>query len=396
MIRIMLLNILITTIATGVFAKSFINVMFGAPLLVANSLIFAESNAAYSKRVICITRDGRKRWDIERTEGDVRVWFSVSNSILATTATDILLVNIDNGAITKSHKGFFQNCSVHKFTGTSVLICHDKGGVDMLTCLDLNTGKIEWQITNVTRVLDDGPDIVMCKFAERVVVDEKGFSYANPKLCAIRGSDGCKLWDYKLVENSSGGVDLDGGRVENYFIVANAGSILCFESSTGKIVSHHQIEPSLVSRMSLSIKNEVALLWFPQAARISTTNYPTLSRITIPDLCINGVFSVDDSSFMKVVFFSDAAVICRSIGWTKAYDCQTGKPLWDGGQWNYGDVSDGWLYFSETEYFGKRSSIKRIKILTGVIEKIYEEEKRDIFSGTDMSTNEVEILNLSL
>ena len=390
MIRKTLLYFLAATCVSNTFANSVFSLTFGPPLIVSNSLIFAESNvSALSRRIICINRYGRRLWDIERDEGYVQVWFSISNSVIVTTATDILLVNADSGTIAKSHNGHFQNSCVRKFAGTSVLICHDKEGVNTLSCLEMNSGKFVWQIKNITRVIDDGSNIVLCKFVDRGDVGANNHNYVKRKLCAIKGDDGGLLWDYPLEASFGSDDDLDGGRVGNYFIVANSGNILCFEDSTGKIVSHRQIDPSLVPRMSLFIKDRIALLWFPLAARISTTNYPTLSRITIPDLSINGVLSVDDSTFMKVVFFSDAAVVCRSIGWTKAYNCQTGELRWNGGQWNCGGVSDGWLYFSEAEYFGKRSSIKRVNILTGRIEKIYEEERRDIVNGNDISTNDV-------
>jgi hypothetical protein len=112
------------------------------------------------------------------------------------------------------------------------------------------------------------------------------------------------------------------------------------------------------------LRGEKVLMWL----------HFTLSELSVPSLEKRDLLYAGGYHAATVQLHGDI-VVPHSLNENSAWHLATGKKIWDyRGQWYESSIHEGFLYFGKHDWEGKTTSMNKIEIATGKIEKLYQEE----------------------
>jgi hypothetical protein len=154
------------------------------------------------------------------------------------------------------------------------------------------------------------------------------------------------------------------------FVVVLRGAIHCFLQNTGEVVGKFQIVDGSWRCISLAARDNDVLAWAKKGEEDAAGH--VVFSLSVPKLERRDLLEPD--WYSAVTYAHGDIIIGTTIGRVDTYHIPSGKKIWEGGQWWWDGVHDGFIYFSATEPDGKHTSVNRIEVKTGNACKIYEEE----------------------
>lgn len=336
---------------------------FGTPIVMDEFISFSEPGLR-PHRIICVTKDrGIKLWEISSTNQVLKPWLATNGKLIITRDSEIVTCD-SKGKTELVFDARYDRCALAPFGPGSVLVSGTKTKVECLSLVDLAGRKLRWEIPHILSVVAQSSDVVLCQRAERKYDGSEGYTYVKQSLIAISAVDGTERWHYP----SDDLFRLSGLTIGGYFVVTISGRIHVIDPSTG--VALNTVRLSESSRpVSLTACENLVLAWTQEGDDWRTGH--VAYSFTIPGLAKNKVAEMD--WYAATAHSYKDVVIGNTIGRMDAYNIKTGKKLWEGGQWAWSGIHDGWIYFSEQETNGTHSAVSEIEVSTGTRRKLYEE-----------------------
>lgn len=339
---------------------------FGTPIVTEKQLVFAGPHSQ-TNRIICITRDkGEKLWELATTNAALWPCFVFDGELVMTHGPAILACNLERGTNRLLYKTDYDRCELATQELPIVSIQGAKNNVDYLSFVNLRRGQKLWECAKIKRTVVDGTGVILCEEGERKPVAGGGYTYVNQRLTALSASDGNVLWHYPWSKECFfvGGVAFG-----DYFVVAMAGSIHCINQKTGKLVKQAVVQKSPYASISLATRDEQVLLWTQAGEDVFSGHI--VNALSIPELTLTKKAATDWYSASTETYGD--MVIGMTIGRIDAYNIKTGQKVWQGGQWNWEGIHNGWIYYGTMEPNETHCSINMIEATTGRKKKLYEE-----------------------
>jgi len=93
--------------------------------------------------------------------------------------------------------------------------------------------------------------------------------------------------------------------------------------------------------------------------------------LSIPDFHKSTALHPDWYSAVSSIYGD--VLIGKTIGRVDTYNIRTGKKLWEGSQWDWNGIYDGWIYFSAMDADGEHTSVNKIRVDSGERALVYRE-----------------------
>jgi hypothetical protein len=359
------LTVLMVAILTA-HGTSYYFPKFGTPIVAEEHLVFSGPGWE-PHRIICISREtAKKTWQIEDEEALLQPWFVMAGDVVITKGADIYSCNVKSGKIEPLYSTGYERCGLSAHDLPLVLIGGEKENVDLLSLVDLRRAKKRWEVQNLRHIVAQGNGVLLCQYSERKVNASGSYSLINQKLIAISELDGRALWTYSQPRECRG---VQGVAIGDYFVIGLAGTLHCLNQKTGAAVKTHKIHDGPYASVSLAVRDDSLLAWTQEGHDLFSGH--VVFSVSVPDLVQSELTKTDWYSAVSYTYGD--IVIGRTVGRIDTYNVKTGEKLWQGGQWNWEGVHDGWIYFSTMETNRTHASVNRIEVTTGRREKLYEE-----------------------
>ena len=356
----------LTIAALTAYGTSYYFPKFGTPIVTDTHLVFSGPGWE-THRIICITREtGKKAWEIQDDEAVLRPWFMMSGGLIITKGADVFSCNLKNGKTKPLYSTGYERCGLSVHDLPLVIIGGEEENVDFLSLVDLRRAKKKWEVRNLRHIVAKGNGVLLCQHSERKVHASGGYSHNNQKLVAISEDNGEVLWDYPQPKECW---DAEGVAIGDHFVVDLAGTLHCLNQKTGAAVKTLQIQDSPYASVSLAERDGALLVWTQEGRDVFSGH--VVFSVSVPDLTKSELTKTDWYSAVSHTYGD--IVIGMTIGRMDTYNIKTGEKLWQGGQWNWDGIHDGWIYFSTMETNGTHTSVNMIEVTTGNRKKLYEE-----------------------
>jgi hypothetical protein len=347
-------------------ATSYYFPKFGTPIVSGKHLIFAGPGWE-PHRIICISKDGGQQvWEMKDEKRSLHPWFLMDASLVFTKAGDVFSCDLNSGTAKLVYSTGYDRCRVSPAGLPVVLISGEKNDIDFLSLVDLRIPKKHWEVPRLEAVMASGKGVLLCEQAERQVYTNGSYSLRDQRLTAVSEADGKLLWTYPLPKENPFAKGL---AIQDYFIVDLAGTVYCFEQKSGRTVNKLQIQESPYASVSLAERDGAVLVWTQEGHDVFSGH--VVYSLSVPELKKSEILKTDWYSAASTTYGD--VVIGMTIGRMDAYNMKTGKKLWEGGQWNWEGIHDGYIYFSTMDDDGKHTSVNSIRVDSGERTLIYRE-----------------------
>lgn len=339
----------------------------GRPIVTEDRLVFSGPGWK-SHRLICISKTGEKRlWEIEDNSAVIAPCFVMGQDLLITKDADVYTCDLSSGKTRLVFRTEYKRCGLHKARANHVIIAGEKDGVDYLSLVDLGRAKRIWEVPKINTVLAKGSGVILCQVAERRMGAHGGYTLVNQHLVALSATSGSAIWRFPLPKVCDLAHTV---LMAEYFVAEAAGTIYCFRQDNGEVVSALKVQKGVYPCVSLAARSGDILVWTCKGDR-EVSGYVVFS-LTVPNLERRNLLEPDWYSAVSYAYAD--TVMGTTIGRIDTYHIPSGKKIWEGGQWNWDGVHDGFIYFSTMEPNGTHTSVNRIEVKTGNRTKLYEEE----------------------
>jgi outer membrane protein assembly factor BamB len=358
-----LLTIFSSTIGT---ATSIYFPKFGTPIIAGDRIVFSGPGMQ-PRRLICIeAQGGKKLWDITSGTNTLHPWFVQGEELLVTSSGDVHRCELKSGKLSRLYKTGYQRSRLLKQKPGFVLVDGERADVNYLSLVDSSRWQPVWETPRLLNVSAEGTDVLLCDAGTRKRVGGGGYTLIDRELAAVSRKDGKILWHRQMPQNVWGSKAV---AISNFFVVALGGTLHCFKEADGEVLNTLKVNDSDIISPTLALRDGRALVW-AQKGRDVFSGHVVFS-LNVPEFVKTELTETDWYSATSVVY--EDIVIGVTIGRVDAVHIPTGKKLWQGGQWNWDGILNGYIYFSDMERDGEHTSINRIQVKTGQREKIYEE-----------------------
>jgi outer membrane protein assembly factor BamB len=339
---------------------------FGTPILAGDRIVFSGPGMQ-PRRLICVeAQSGKKLWDITSGTNTLHPWFVQGEDLLVTVSGDVHRCELKSGKLSPLYKTGYQRSGLLKQKPGFVLVDGERADVDYLSLVDSSKWQPVWETPRLLNVSAEGTDVLLCDAGTRKRVEGSGYTLIDRELTAVSRKDGKVLWRRPMPQNVWGSKAV---AISNYFVVALGGTLHCFKEADGQIAKTLKVNDSDIISPTLALRDGLVLVW-TQKGRDVFSGHVVFS-LSVPDFVKTELTETDWYSAMSIVH--EDIVIGVTIGRVDAVHIPTGKKLWQGGQWNWNGILNGYIYFSDMERDGEHTSINRIQVKTGERQKIYEE-----------------------
>jgi outer membrane protein assembly factor BamB len=339
---------------------------FGTPIVTDKFLVFSGPGWK-SNRIICISREtGKKAWEIKEEKAVLQPGFMMAGDLIITKGADVFSCRLKNGNTTELYSTGYERCELSPHRRPLVIIEGERGNAEFLSLVDLRKGKKLWEVQNLRHIVAETNGVLLCQYAERKSQGAGGYSYINQRLTAISEVDGNVLWNYPQPKEC---YSAEGVAIGDYFVVDLAGTIHCLNQKTGTAVKTLQIQENPYVSISLASRDGAVLVWTQEGGDVFSGH--VVYSVSVPQLIKSKLTKTDWYSAVSQTYGD--VVIGRTIGRMDTYNIKTGEKLWQGGQWNWNGVHDGWIYYSTMEANGTHTSVNMIEVTSGKSRKLYEE-----------------------
>ena len=355
------------TVATlTAYGTSYYFPKFGTPIVTEKHIVFSGPGWE-PHRIICITREtGTKTWEIQDEEAVLQPWFMMAGSLIITKGADVFSYNLKNGKTEPLYSTGYERCALSVNELPLVMIGGERENVEFLSLVDLRRAKKKWEVRNTRHIVAQGNGVFLCQYSERHAHASGGYSHINQKLMAISEHNGEVLWDYPQPKECW---RAEGVAIGHHFVVDLAGTLHCLDQKTGAAVKTLQIQESPYASVSLAERDGAVLVWTQEGRDVFSGH--VVFSVSVPDLVKSELTKTD--WYSAVSHTHGDIVIGMTVGRMNTYNVKTGEKLWQGGQWNWDGIHDGWIYFSTMENNGTHTSVNMIEVTTGKRKKLYEE-----------------------
>jgi hypothetical protein len=250
--------------------------------------------------------------------------------------------------------------------GPEVLVVGHRSNVDYLLALDPKTWGKRWELSRIHDVSAYGSDVLLCAEGTRTPARdvpglEGAFRFVKNSFAAISRRTGKVLWRRALSDND---LTLDAIATRKEFVVAVGNRALCLSQADGRVLKQIQLTEHDFAFVTFVSRGEKVFMW---------SNF-TLSELSVPNLEKRDLLYAGGYHASSVQLHGDI-VVPHSLNENSAWHLATGKKIWDHrGQWHEGSIHEGFLYFGKNDSDRKTTSMNKIEITTGKIEKLYGEE----------------------
>jgi outer membrane protein assembly factor BamB len=337
---------------------------FGAPVVVENKLIFADQ-IEEARRMICIDRrTGKRLWETSDYERAVEPCFSSEDGLVVMSGSDFKKCDVETGKLMPLYQTGFEACSYRVADKGQVFVVGHRRNVDYLAAVDLADWRKRWEAPRVHHVLAQGSEIVLCAEGTREaaeggsVIPKGAYRYVNNAVVGISRESGKVVWRQPFSDDDWTPPAL---AMSNCFIVAINGRALCLRQTDGYVLKQLEVGGNHVP-VAFARRGDKVLMWL---------NY-SVSEMTVPGLEKRDLFYA--GGYWSEVHVCEDVVVATSLYENHAWHIPSGKRLWKVGQWNAARGQDGFIYFGSPDDGGRTTSMNKIEITTGKVERLYQEE----------------------
>lgn len=354
---------------SSVHAKSYRFPKFGNPTVCGDHILFTDPGWK-SQHIIAINKvSGEKEWEISASDGEgFNIFLSPSDAFsgrcVITKGKDIYFCDPEDGELTHAFTSELKWTRVQHFHGSQAFLSGYLWDIRRLKLVDLVTGKEIWEVPEVTAVSTHTKEFIVCnRAAQKRTEDGQGFTQSNYRLTVLNADDGSVRWEhvwgnaYAIEESLIFG---------DYIITYNANSIYCFEAKTGKVLKKITIGKG--SSVSIARDGNRVLAWHQEDWRKPGSVY----AISVPELSKEKLATTDWYS-ANTTTYGDI-VIGSTIGRTEARNIKTQEMVWQGGQWAWSGIHDGYIYFSQMNPDQNHADLIRLEVNTGKQKLLYQQK----------------------
>lgn len=347
---------------------------FGAPIVTDKYLVFSGPDWE-PHRIICISREtGKKTWEIQDEKVVLQPWFLMAGDLVITKGAGAFSCSLKNGNLNPLYSTGYEHCGLSPRRLPLVIIGGERGNVEFLSLVDLRRGKSLWEVQNLLHIVAETNGVLLCQYAERQSQGAGSYSHINQRLTAISEVDGKVLWNYPQPKECE---SVEGVAIGDYFVVDLAGTLHCLNQKTGAAVKTLQIQESPYASVSLASRDGAVLVWTQEGRDVFSGH--VVYSVSVPQLIKSELAKTDWYSAVSHTYGD--IVIGMTVGRMDTYNIKTGEKLWQGGQWNWDGVHDGWIYYSTMETNGTHTSVNMIEVTSGKSRKLYEEALPEEWQG---------------
>jgi hypothetical protein len=339
---------------------------FGTPIVASKQLVFSGPGWE-PHRIICISREnGERRWEIQDSESILCPCFVMDRGLIIIKGATVYSCDLSNGKTAPLYSTGYEKCGISPHQLPLVLVSGERRNVEFVALVDVRRAKRLWEVAKLSQIIAKGSGIFLCQYSEREVHTNGGFSRINQKLTAISAADGTVLWNYPQPKECW---SAEGVAIGNHFVVDLAGTIHCLDQKTGSVVKTLQVQASPYASVSLAERGGTILVWTQKGHDVFSGH--VVYSLSVPDLVKSQLAEADWYSAASYTYGD--IVIGTTIGRMDAYNIKTGAKIWQGGQWNWDGVHDGYIFFSTMDKDGKHTSVNKIKVDSGERTFLYRE-----------------------
>ena len=344
--KLILLHILFILLAeaNACMATSILFPAFNAPLITDNEII---AHHTYGKEIICLDKTSCiVRWKIYAKDPIQSIFRVDSNMIAVIHAETASIIDVSQGTTLKEME--IPGSMFGKSKDNHILsITID----DLLTCSDLNTGKLIWKRpcrvdkSNLMPLIVD--DLIFLSYSPSTITTH---SDSNGERVSIEGTnliachsakDGTAFWREPVLLSNMGFAMLPQAVYSSQWILCTAGNTLrLIDRVSGGVLFQKHFEDD-VDGADFWMTDRIAVCFGGIGA-----NTRTIRVLNANNFDIVFEFSVDAMEVANVDVVGHILILnslYRNIG----VDLRSQKIVWEKGQRHY-TVQDGLLYFGES------------------------------------------------
>jgi outer membrane protein assembly factor BamB len=342
---------------------------FGAPVVAENKLIFAD-HFEEARRLICIDRGtGKRLWETSDQERAVEPCFLSENGLVVMSGSDLKKCDVETGKLMPLYQTGLEGCSYGGVHKGQVFVAGHRRNVDYIAAVDSGDWGKRWEAPRIHHVLGQGSEVVLCSEGTREAakggsrIPKDAYRYVNNAIVGISRESGKVLWRRLLSDDDW---TPPGIALSNCFIVEIKGRVLCLRQTDGYVLKQLEVAGGDHVPVAFARRGDKVLMWL---------NY-SVSEMTVPGLEKRDLFHAGGYSGSEVQVYENV-VVATSLYENHAWHIPSGNRLWKVGQWNAARGQDGFIYFGRPDDGGKTTSMNKIEITTGKIERLYQEELKN-------------------
>lgn len=366
-------------------SDSYIYARFGNPVVIGQNVCFSTASlsprlgisdeaCAQCRRLICIDRISGEQTAIVRDPNfRMHIGGEFAGSLAVVAGPEIRMWNPKTLEVKKIYTSNKKSqLSLSKISNQRVRVWSqteedEAKKKNELFVLDLETAKVIWrQALRGHEVAEKGNVLVVQE--EELAAD--GNTIHCKDFIAFELSTGKEMWRRS---------NPDTKHIECFFKQDSAfekGLLLIYQKKlslidlqTGELKQQVPLELGEYGHSMVFSWRDSPLLWSEHGNGFTKKFF--ISSVSLPDLSVKKMFDVDWYAASAVVF--NEVVIGSTIGRALAYNLSTGKKLWQGGQWRFGNVSSDQLYYSSAAMHSPWASIMAVDLGSGKRKRLFSE-----------------------
>jgi outer membrane protein assembly factor BamB len=369
--------VLILAMQRAVRADYRLDLRFHSFVVIGERVVFSDTLA---NGLVCISRKtGTKEWEINKDRDFFHPFTTSRQDLLVLSHKRISRCDPATGNLTVVYQADSELAVLTSFHEDQLLLQLRRAGANFLVCLDLNTFREKWRMSDFVKLVACSSNTVFAVHGKPPLKLSEGIHGSNTDLLAIDHAGRLK-WKATVPEHpdQSGYWYQDGQLVGSHLLVrvAKGGlwliELQCLGAEDGKLVNSRdfsQSPRSMAESLGWACFAEYGtdvLAWAGYDHFGERSNF--VYSVTVPQLEARPLFQAEDA---------DHAIVQGNIliGWhangVVAFDIRSGKKLWQTSPAKFCGIHQGLVYCSTFDERSALNGILEINPFTGQQRLLY-------------------------